>query len=166
MHQDFFLISLSSLHINDVTIPIFESEGRKQETELGYGSYEFKPIRVRLHLTKSASWNIEIEVERTRIYFSSEAFAAVAILGYLINSLLSGCWRRVQATKWDTVEWPLLHLLLPIMFVVQDETIPKAKEKWRKYLTPTTNNNNIPWVYKAPLRLLHFPWRFFPGEAQ
>ena len=33
-----FYISLSSLHINDVTIPIFESEGRKQATELGYGS--------------------------------------------------------------------------------------------------------------------------------
>lgn len=98
--------------------------------------------------------------------FLSETFAAVAVLGYLINSLLSGCRRRVQATKWDTVEWRLLHLLLPIMFVVQDETIPKAKEKWKKYLTPTTTNNNVPWVYKAPLRLLHFPWRFFPGKAQ
>ena len=106
----FFLISLSSLHINDVTIPIFGSEGRKQETELGYGSQEFKLIRVRLHLTKSASWNIEIEVERTRIYFLSEAFAAVAALEYLINSLLSGCRRRVQATKWDTVERRLLCL--------------------------------------------------------
>jgi len=32
----FFKISLSFLHINDVTIPIFESEGRKQETELAF----------------------------------------------------------------------------------------------------------------------------------
>ena len=105
MHHTFLYISLPSLHDYDVKVPYFTfSGGRKQATtnflcfsKLKYGPQETNS-RTFAHIWHFQQFGINAKnVEKTRIYFNSDVFAAVAVVDAKGNVTRDDSQRRFCA---------------------------------------------------------------------
>ena len=79
VHHAFLYISLTSLHDYGLNIPNFTFYGGRKQTTTN-GPQETNSRETRLHLTFSGNWNKHDKVEKTRIHYKSDVFAAVAVV--------------------------------------------------------------------------------------